>query len=85
MDNKKLAEYIMAISNFKCIRAEDRITLNSYLADSAKILAKIELNLPLENDIDNHEKLWGHTWLIDGNSHEVLYKKWSDFKESLKN
>lgn len=75
----------MAISIFDSHRAEDRSTLNLYLADSAKILAKIELGISIEKDIDSHERLWGHTWLIDKNSHNVLYKKWVDFKETLQN
>jgi len=84
MDKKKLAEYIIAISTYDCHRAEDRNTLSLYLADSAKILAKMELGLPIKNDINNHERLWGNTWLIDGNI-KNLSKKWSDFKETLKN
>lgn len=85
MDKKKLAEYIKCLSEVKetTHRAEDRHTLDLYLADSAKILAKAELAIPLDEDITSHERLWGYTWLIDNASAKTIGKKWDDFKNTL--
>ncbi|MCK5084788.1 MAG: hypothetical protein KAQ64_03985 [Candidatus Pacebacteria bacterium] len=85
MNKKKLAEYIMAILTINTHRAEDRNTLSSFLADSAITLAKADLHIPLGDAINFHERLWGQAWLKDENSHEILYKKWTDFKNTIEN
>ena len=85
MNKQKLAEYIITVSTIDIHRAEDRNTLSLYLVDLATMLAKIELDIPIKDAIDSHERLLGHTWLKDKDSHEILYKKWTNFKNTIKN
>ena len=83
MKKKLLAEYVNKLSELlkNTSEAADRPLYERYLADAASMLAKLELEMPLTNEIELHERLLGHTWMQSSKDHSLLYEKWESFKK----
>ena len=67
---KIIAQYIIALKEAaeNTHRAEDRPIYQLYLADAAYLLALAEIEASFEvlsEAVNSHERLWGHTWLVD--------------------
>lgn len=64
--------------------AEDRQIYEKYLAHAGVILARIIQGQDIGSDIDTMERLFGHTWLKDGNAYAKAYATWNEFKRLFK-
>jgi len=82
---KELATYILKLHKAaqETKRAEDRQVYEKYLAGAAVILALAEEGSEKEmivNEIQAHERLRGHTWLVD-EDHNGSNNAWKRIKE----
>ena len=48
------------------------------------MLAKTELGISIEEDIQSHIRIWGHADIIDVDTYKTLYEKWNDFMNTVK-
>jgi hypothetical protein len=64
--------------------AEDRLIYEKYMAKAGAILAKVDLDIPVGDDVDSMERFFGHTWLKDDESYSKAYSKWDTFKGLLR-
>ena len=81
---KAFARYILdlseGLSNTHC--AEDRPIFEAYLADVAVLFAMVVEGADrdaIQKRIEQHERLWGHTWLQDS-----AYKKPREIFDKIK-
>ena len=63
--------------------AEDRRIYEMYLAHAGVILSKVIQDQDIANDIDAMERLFGNTWLKDGEAYAKVYATWDEFKRLL--
>lgn len=63
--------------------AEDRRIYEMYLAYAGVILAKVIQEQGVGNEISSMERLFGNTWLKDGDAYSKLYATWDEFKRLL--
>ena len=63
--------------------AEDRPLYDKFLAKAAIIMAKVERNQPIGEDISTTERLFGHTWFKDEEAYTRIYEEWDTFKGLL--
>ena len=54
-----------------------------YLAQVSVILAKVTQDRGVGDDIDTMERLFGNTWLKDGDAYAIAYSTWDEFKGLL--
>lgn len=83
----KIADYILILCDAaaRTHQAEDRPIYQRYLADAAIILALVESGAPasaLREAIENHERLWGHTWLRD-DAYKAPSSAWQEVKRCM--
>lgn len=64
--------------------AEDRPLYDKFLANAAIILAKVEQDTPIGDDVATMERLFGHTWFKDEEAHTKIYTEWDTFKGLLR-
>lgn len=64
----------------RCARAEDRSLVADYLSALAPILAAATLGENVLARLDNIERLFGHTWLIDDAPFRPALEKWREFR-----
>ena len=62
---------------------EDRRIYEMYLSQAGVILAKVQQDQGIGNDINRMEHIFGNTWLTDGMAHTKAYSTWDKFKELL--
>ena len=62
---------------------KDRLLYEKYMAKAGGILAKVELDIPIGDDVDSMERLLGQTWLKDDESYSKAYSEWDTFKGLL--
>jgi hypothetical protein len=60
--------------------AEDRPLYDKFLAKTAIIIAKVEQDKRIGNDVDTMERLFGHTWFRDEKAYKRIYAEWDIFK-----
>ena len=84
---KAFAKYILdlseGLSNTDC--AEDRPIYETYLADVAVLFAMVVEGADrdaIQQRIEQHERLWGHTWL-QGPESLKLRRSFDEIKELL--
>jgi hypothetical protein len=82
-----IAQYILSLHDAasKTHRAEDRPIYQMYLADAAVLLALAETggcSPALVAAITEHERLWGHSWLLD-DAYKGPSSAWTAVKQSL--
>jgi hypothetical protein len=80
-----IAQYVLSLKTAQGAtqRAEDRAIYEKYLADAAVILALVETEAPshlIASAIQQHERLWGHTWLSD-DVYKEPSSKWAAVKK----
>ena len=80
-----LAQYVLSLkaAQGETHRAEDRAIYEKYLADAAVILALVETEAPsnlIASAMQQHERLWGHTWLSD-DAYKDPSSKWELVKQ----
>lgn len=77
-----LAEFVSVVHDLaeKTHEAEDRRIYDLYLSSVSVILEKVIHDKPIENDISSMERLFGNTWLQDGDAYLKAYSAWNDFK-----
>jgi hypothetical protein len=63
--------------------AEDRPLYDKFLAKTAIIVAKVEQEKPIGDDLATMERLFGHTWFKDEDAYTRIYTKWDTFKGLL--
>jgi hypothetical protein len=63
--------------------AGDRQIYEKYLSHAGIILAKVAQGQGVGDDIDTMERLFGNTWLKDGDSYAKAYSIWDEFKSLL--
>ena len=83
----ELADYILCLSESleSTHHANDRPLYVKYLADAAVLLALVERGAngeELQRKVENHERLWGQTWLV-GDEHTAVSQAWRKFTDSL--
>lgn len=80
--SEALAEFISVVQGLakETNEAEDRRIYNSYLSNISVILSKVIKDQPVGNDIISMERLFGNTWLKDGDAYSKAYSAWDDFK-----
>lgn len=61
----------------------DRQIYEMYLARAGVILARIAHDLGIGNEINQMERLFGNTWLNDGEAYAKAYSTWDEFKRML--
>ena len=76
-----LAEFISVVHDLanETHEAEDRRIYDLYLSNVSVILAKVIKDQPIGNDISSMERLFGNTWLKDGEAYEKAYSTWDKF------
>ncbi len=82
---KELATYILKLNEAakSTKQAEDRPLYQKYIAHAAIILAMVENGAEAEvinNEVQDHERLWGNTWLID-DAYKSPSSAWQKIKE----
>ena len=79
-----LAQSIIAFHDglAKCHRAEDRALVSSYLAALAPILAKATVGSDILNDLQDIERLFGNSWVIDELPFQTAFNYWRQFKDA---
>jgi hypothetical protein len=77
-----LAEFVSVAQNLQeeTHDAEDRRIYDLYLSKVSVILAKVIQDEPIGNDISSMERLFGNTWLKDGDAYSKAYSAWDNFK-----
>lgn len=80
-----LSRFIMEVKRLQgeTHEAEDRRIYEMYLAQAGVILAKVTQNRGVGDDIDTMERLFGNTWLKDGDAYARAYSTWDEFKGLL--
>ena len=63
--------------------AEDRPLYDNLLAKAAVIMAKLEQDQPIDDDVGTTERLFGHTWFKDEEAYTRIYTEWDTFKGLL--
>lgn len=63
--------------------AEDRHIYEMYLAHAGIMLARVIQDQVLVNDVETMERLFGHTWLKDGDAYAKVYAVWDEFKQLI--
>ena len=63
--------------------AKDRPLYDKFLAKAAIIVAKVEQDEPIGDDVATMERLFGHTWLSDETAYTRIYTEWDTFKGLL--
>ena len=64
--------------------AEDRPLYDKFLAKAAIIVAKVEQDQPIGEDVATTERLFGHTWFKDEQAYTRIYEEWDTFKGLLR-
>ena len=67
----------------ECYDTEDRRIFEMFLERAGVILAKVNQDQNYENDVDTMERLFGNTWLKDGEAYSKAYATWDEFKRLL--
>lgn len=77
-----LADFIAEVDrlNTETHQAEDRQIYGMYLARVAIVLAKVIRDEPIGDDVASMERLFGNTWLKDGQAYRAAYTAWDRFK-----
>ena len=63
--------------------AADRPLYDKFLAKAAIIIAKVEQDEPIGDDVAATERLFGHTWFRDEDAYTRIYAEWDMFKGLL--
>lgn len=63
--------------------AEDRPLYDKFLAKAAVIMAKVEQDQAVGDDVATTERLFGHTWFKDEEAYTLIYTEWDTFKGLL--
>ena len=63
--------------------AEDRPLYDKFLAKAAVIIAKVEQDMVIGDDVAAMERLFGHTWFKDKDAYTRIYSEWDTFKGLL--
>jgi|GEM_PF-2787009 len=63
--------------------AEDRPLYDKFMAKAAIIMAKVEQDQPIGEDVATIERLFGHTWFKDEKAYTRIYEEWDTFKRLL--
>lgn len=63
--------------------AEDRPLYEKFLDKAAIIVAKVEQDKPVGDDVATMERLFGHTWFKDEDAYTRIYNEWDTFKGLL--
>jgi hypothetical protein len=63
-----------------CHRSEDRAVVEKYLSALAPILAGAVVGKDVLARLQQVERLFGHTWLIDQSPFESAFSKWREFR-----
>ncbi len=64
--------------------AEDRPLYDKFLAKAAVIIANVEQDQPIGDDVATTERLFGHTWFKDKDAYTRIYTEWDTFKGLLR-
>ena len=77
-----LAEFVSVTQSLleETHEAEDRRIYGMYLSNVSVILAKVIQDKPIGSDISSMERLFGNTWLKDGDAYSKAYSAWDNFK-----
>jgi hypothetical protein len=81
MPYRMLAEAIELFESADCHRAEDRAVAERYLAALAPVLARATLGQSIIAEIQQVERLFGHSWLEDAAPFEAAFAKWREFRD----
>ena len=65
------------------LEAGDRQIYEKCLAHAGVILAKVAQDQGIGDDIDSMQRLFGNTWLKDGEAYARAYSTWDEFKSLL--
>lgn len=80
-----IADYVLALhaalNSTKA--ANDRPVLQSYLSAIAVIQAKVAKDMDVTLDIQQYERLLGHSWLADESVVSEISVSWGKFKSSF--
>jgi hypothetical protein len=63
--------------------AEDRSLYDKFLAKAGVIMAKVEQDQPIGDDVATTERMFGHTWFKDEDAYTRIYAEWDTFKRLL--
>jgi hypothetical protein len=67
----------------ECYDADDRRIFEMYLDRVGVILTKVNQDQNFGNDVYSMERLFGNTWLKDGEAYSKAYATWDEFKKLL--
>lgn len=83
----KLAQCILAFEKgiSTSTRPEDRTLASTYLSALALLLAKAIEQQPLSAEIENLERLFGQTWIVDVDPFRDAFDLWEEAKTELIN
>lgn len=79
-----LAKCILAFGSGlgECHRSEDRALVSTYLAALAPVLAKCTVGANVLDELQQIERLFGNSWVIDHKPFLAAFRYWRDFKNS---
>ncbi len=81
MSYRALAETIEIFESSDCSRAEDRAVIERYLAALAPALAHAVLGQTIIAEIQEIDRIFGHTWLKDAVPFNEAFAKWREFRD----
>ena len=78
-----LKTFIVEVKNLadETYNDKDKLIYEKYMTKAHAILTKVERDIPINDEVEEMDRMFGHTWLKDDKSYTKVYLKWDMFKE----